>query len=82
MTIQCVANILQRIEQEKDVFKSNIKVNVAQVTEIDTAGIQLLLYMKKKLQGESKDARFVIEQANDAVSYPLRLLRQESMLLS
>lgn len=82
MTIQCVASILKKIEREKNLFKSDIKINVAQVTEIDTAGIQLLLYMKKKLHSHSKDARFVIEQANDVVSYPLRLLRQDSILVS
>lgn len=49
LTIYEVQNALSKLNDIPELYNSNLKLDLSEVTECDTAGVQLLIYLNKKL---------------------------------
>lgn len=61
---QCLCNI-------EELFDGNLSLDLSEVTEIDTAGVQLIMFLRKKMKsGKSLS----IDKSTDKVNQTLELL--------
>lgn len=51
LTIYEAQNALNQLLDIPEIFNRNIKLDLSEVTECDTAGVQLLMFLNKKLPG-------------------------------
>jgi anti-sigma B factor antagonist len=72
LTIYSVAQVKQAIFNDYEKFVSPIALDLQSVSEIDTAGLQLLLFMKKTLGNDNK--KIHIAKSNEHVDAILKNL--------
>jgi len=72
LTIYTVAQAKEDIFLEGESLISPIKLDLSHVNELDTAGIQLLLFVQKYLNGENKELQLV--KSNDQVDGVMSVL--------
>jgi len=72
LTIYTVAQAKEDIFLEGENLISPIKLDLSHVNELDTAGIQLLLFVQKYLNGENKELQLV--KSNDQVDGVMSVL--------
>lgn len=72
LTIYSVSQVKQTIFSDYESFVSPIALDLQSVSEIDTAGIQLLLFMQKTLSNDNK--KLHIAKSNEHVDAILKSL--------
>jgi anti-sigma B factor antagonist len=72
LTIYSVAQVKQAIFNDYEKFVSPIALDLQSVSEIDTAGLQLLLFMQKTLGNDNK--KIHIAKSNEHVDAILKNL--------
>ena len=72
LTIYSVAHVKQTIFSDYEKFVSPIALDLQSVSEIDTAGLQLLLFMQKTLSNDNK--KIHIAKSNEHVDAILKNL--------
>ena len=72
LTIYSVAQVKQTIFSDYEKFVSPIALDLQGVSEIDTAGLQLLLFMQKTLSNDNKKVH--IAKSNEHVDAILKNL--------
>lgn len=72
LTIYNVTQIKQEIFSDHEKLSNNIAVDLHQVTEIDTAGVQLLLFAKIFFEKSNKS--LFISKSNESVDAVLKVL--------
>ncbi|RYY03679.1 MAG: STAS domain-containing protein [Gammaproteobacteria bacterium] len=65
LTIYTVAQAKQSLLEGHENFSPSVSLNLANVSEIDTAGLQLLLFLQKLLGGSSK--KLSVSKSNEHV---------------
>lgn len=77
MTIYSAEKIKDEVFSEVEIFEKPLAVDLSAVSEIDTAGMQILLMIKKNM-GEGCD--FNINKVNDTVMSVINILRLKKQL--
>lgn len=65
ITIYTVAQIKEELFAEQESFSPQVTLDLQAVTEIDTAGVQLLLFLKKNVEAASR--KISITKTNELI---------------
>lgn len=72
VTIYNVRDVFDAMASVESLYESNLVIDLSEVTELDTAGVQLFLFLQKAL---ADDKTLSISQASSSASHIIKLLQ-------